>query len=106
MWRSRRGDNRLLNLTTLCDAHHTAVHEGRLRITGTAGALQVTHADGRPYGTPAARQSAASHATTAQRPVPDAALIADARGALTSLGFAQPRRTPPWTRPSPTWVTT
>ena len=77
VWRSRRGDNRLLNLTTLCDAHHAAVHDGRLRITGVAGALVVRHADGRPYGTPPPPEPAGF----------DQTLIADARSALTGLGF-------------------
>ena len=39
------------NLMLLCDAHHRAVHEGRLRITGTApDALRFEHSDGRVYG--------------------------------------------------------
>jgi hypothetical protein len=51
-WRAHGGDNSLSNLTTLCGAHHDAVHDGRITITGTSAALVVTHADGRPYGTP------------------------------------------------------
>ena len=83
VWRSRGGDNRALGLTTLCDAHHAAVLEGRLRISGVAGALQVSHADGRPYGT-----SPPIDGLPSGKPlVPDAALIADARSALTGLGF-------------------
>jgi hypothetical protein len=37
-------------LLTTCGLHHTMHHEGRIRISGTAESLVVTHADGRPYG--------------------------------------------------------
>jgi hypothetical protein len=53
-WRSDGGTNSLSNLSTLCGSHHDAVHDGRLIISGTATSLVVTHADGRPYGTPRA----------------------------------------------------
>ena len=33
-----------------CGLHHEMHHDGRIRISGTADALVVTHADGRPYG--------------------------------------------------------
>ncbi len=40
-------------LAVMCSAHHKAAHDGRLRIDGTAPAkLRITHADGRPYGSP------------------------------------------------------
>ena len=48
--RSAGGANTLRNLTTLCGLHHDAAHDGRLHISGSAGALCVTHSDGRPYG--------------------------------------------------------
>jgi hypothetical protein len=38
-------------LIATCGLHHTMHHDGRIRISGTADALVVTHADGRPYGT-------------------------------------------------------
>jgi hypothetical protein len=67
------------NLTTLCCAHHTALHEGQLFIRGRApGALVFTHADGRAYGSPSAHVYA--------DPSP-AELRADALSALTNLGF-------------------
>jgi hypothetical protein len=46
------GEHHMDNLTTLCCLHHDAGHDGRLQITGAPGALLITHADGRPYGTP------------------------------------------------------
>ncbi|HEY8944683.1 MAG TPA: HNH endonuclease signature motif containing protein [Polyangiaceae bacterium] len=40
------------NLITICAAHHRAVHEGTLTITGSATqGVSVRHADGTPYGT-------------------------------------------------------
>ncbi|MBL8621908.1 MAG: HNH endonuclease [Myxococcales bacterium] len=51
--RAAGGDHTPTKLAALCSAHHTAAHDGRLRIDGTApGKLRVTHADGRPYGAP------------------------------------------------------
>jgi hypothetical protein len=38
-------------LIATCGLHHDMHHEGRIKISGTADALVVTHADGRPYGT-------------------------------------------------------
>jgi hypothetical protein len=40
------------NLVTLCELHHSLHHDGVIRIAGEPGALVVTHADGRAYGTP------------------------------------------------------
>jgi hypothetical protein len=48
--RSEGGGHDPENLLTLCGGHHTAVHEGRLIITGTASSVRFTHADGTPYG--------------------------------------------------------
>jgi len=51
------------NLMTTCAAHHRAVHEGTLIITGsmTAG-VSVRHADGTPYGVLPSPSSALVHA--------------------------------------------
>jgi len=48
--RSEGGNHDPENLVTLCGAHHLAVHEGRLIVTGTASSARFTHADGTPYG--------------------------------------------------------
>jgi hypothetical protein len=45
------GSNDPGNLITLCERHHSQHHEGIIVIAGEAGALIVTHRDGRPYGT-------------------------------------------------------
>jgi hypothetical protein len=73
--RSEDGSHHVANLVTLCGAHHAAVHEGRLILTGTASRLHVAHADGTPYGGAVG------------------AAVADARAkafqALTGLGFRE-----------------
>ncbi|HEX5101629.1 MAG TPA: hypothetical protein VFV94_19090 [Polyangiaceae bacterium] len=48
--RSEGGGHDPENLLTLCCAHHVAVHEGRLIMTGTASSARFAHADGTPYG--------------------------------------------------------
>src|SRR6187399_1007811 len=49
--RSEGGRNHPDNLVSLCTAHHLAVHEGRLLVSGCASSeLRFTHADGTPYG--------------------------------------------------------
>ena len=48
--RSEGGDHDAENLITLCAAHHRAVHQGRLIITGTASSARFAHVDGAPYG--------------------------------------------------------
>src|SRR6187399_2604598 len=48
--RSEGGDHDPENLITLCGAHHRAVHQGRLPITGTASSARFAHADGTRYG--------------------------------------------------------
>jgi hypothetical protein len=49
--RAHGGDHAPANLMLLCDAHHRAVHEGRLRITGEApDRLRFEHGDGSTYG--------------------------------------------------------
>ncbi len=50
--REHGGDDRMSNLTTLCDLHHTLHHDGVIRIEGEGGAIRVSHDDGRPYGSP------------------------------------------------------
>ncbi|MCK6547761.1 DUF222 domain-containing protein [Myxococcota bacterium] len=49
--RSEGGDHDPDGLATLCGAHHSAIHEGRLSIEGRASTgFVVRHADGTPYG--------------------------------------------------------
>lgn len=49
--RERGGDHDMENLVCLCGAHHRAVHDGRLLITGTPSAgLEFRHGDGVVYG--------------------------------------------------------
>ena len=65
--RAKGGKHTPTKLAALCSAHHTAAHDGRLRVEGTApGNLRITHADGRPYG------AAPSHAgrDAAVAPIP------------------------------------
>lgn len=51
--REEGGGNEVGNLTTLCGAHHRAVHRGELVIEGSdANALRFVHADGSRYGEP------------------------------------------------------
>ena len=52
--RAHGGGHAPSNLCLLCTAHHRAVHDGRLRISGEAPALtfRFRHDDGRPYGSP------------------------------------------------------
>ncbi|MBK7075996.1 MAG: HNH endonuclease [Myxococcales bacterium] len=51
--RAQGGKHTPTKLAVMCSAHHKAAHDGRLRIDGTAPAkLRITHADGRPYGSP------------------------------------------------------
>lgn len=50
--RAQSGTHDPWNLLLLCDAHHDAVHEGRLVVGGRApDALVFQHADGKSYGT-------------------------------------------------------
>lgn len=54
------GDHSLDNLACFCGAHHRAVHEGRLIVTGTpSSGLTFQHADGSAYGS---RAVSAAHA--------------------------------------------
>jgi hypothetical protein len=51
--RSEGGTHDPERMVPLCSAHHRAVHDGRLVVSGTySQGLAFTHADGRPYGTP------------------------------------------------------
>jgi len=64
------------NLLTLCGAHHRAVHEGALRISGSVdGGLTFQHADGTRYG--------------ALPNAPNAFVRARAFQALRGLGFGE-----------------
>jgi hypothetical protein len=38
-YQSHGGPHEMTNVTVMCSAHHTLVHEGRLRVTGKAPAL-------------------------------------------------------------------
>lgn len=69
--RSRGGAHTMINLVALCDRHHAAAHDGVIVIRGEPGALDVRHADGRPYGAPPS-------------------LLADVRDALVTMGFKRP----------------
>ena len=74
--RSEHGSHHPDNLCTLCSAHHLAVHEGRLLITGSASSvLYFTHADGTPYGSLVAPGAADARANAFQ--------------ALKNLGFRE-----------------
>lgn len=76
--RSEGGDHEPSLLCLLCEAHHLALHAGRLRILGRApDQLVFEHADGRPYGAPP--------------PLVDP--FADARHALRDLGFTPKQAT-------------
>lgn len=80
------GDHRPSRLAVLCSAHHGAVHDGRLRIEGTAPhALRFFHADGRSYG--ARPEPAADEGAEGGDPPSDTG--AEARHALTDLGFSE-----------------
>jgi hypothetical protein len=49
--RSEGGDHDPDRLVVLCAAHHRAVHEGKIRISGTVSSgLTFSHADGSQYG--------------------------------------------------------
>lgn len=73
------------NLAVVCTAHHAAIHDGRLVVTGRApGALVFTHADGRPYGAPPPPGPAPTAPTAPSAPEE---VVADARLALTTLGY-------------------
>jgi hypothetical protein len=51
------------NLLTMCAAHHRAVHEGILIITGSATTgITACHADGTPYGALPSASSTLVHA--------------------------------------------
>lgn len=64
------------NLVTLCGAHHRALHEGTLQVTGSVETgLQFQHADGTPYGAEVSATPVLVHARTFQ--------------ALRGLGFGE-----------------
>jgi hypothetical protein len=61
--RSEGGGHDPDDLTVLCSAHHTAVHDGRLLLDGAASTgFSFRHADGRPYGSRPSASTADSHA--------------------------------------------
>jgi len=74
--RSEHGTHSPENLVTLCGAHHRAIHDGELIVTGSASAhLDFTHADCRPYGGAVAPAVADARAKAFQ--------------ALTGMGFRE-----------------
>ena len=82
--RADGGGHEPRNCLTLCSAHHGQVHAGRIVIDGVAGALRVSHADGRPYG---ARPSAAEGA----RDVPAAGASEGAAAGAREVAVASAR---------------
>jgi hypothetical protein len=48
--RSEGGDHGEDNLIVLCESHHSAIHDGRLILEGTAASPSFLHADGTRYG--------------------------------------------------------
>jgi hypothetical protein len=50
--REHGGTHDPLYLVTLCGLHHDHHHHGVIHIAGDASTLVITHADGRPYGSP------------------------------------------------------
>jgi hypothetical protein len=103
-WRLDGGGNTLVNLITLCGAHHHAVHLGKLVVESTPAGLRFFHADGTPYGsslcpaTPQARaraEGASARAKAEAQAKAESALStataearAKAEGALKIMGFA------------------
>jgi hypothetical protein len=90
--RAAGGDHAPTGLVCLCTAHHRAVHDGRIRISGHAPhALRFTHADGRRYGQPPPTTPPPTPSSSATSAHPHAA-DADrtARTALVRLGFSDP----------------
>jgi hypothetical protein len=85
--RSEGGDHRESNLLVLCEAHHTAIHEGRLFVEGSAPEVTFRHADGSEYGT-VAEPSRAD-------------VFADVFSAMKNLGCkeGEARRAIEWARP-------
>jgi hypothetical protein len=75
--RAHGGKHHPTNLLTLCGAHHRAVHEGTLVISGSASGRGrcVRYADGTPYG---------AHASLPRQLVRERAFRA-----LRGLGFAE-----------------
>ena len=97
-WRAHGGGHELWNLITVCSAHHAAIHDGKLFVTGTAPhELRWTHSDGRTYGmladdcAPATCCADVGPAALANRPAttgePPSDAFADARSALRHAGF-------------------
>ncbi|HTE53172.1 MAG TPA: HNH endonuclease signature motif containing protein, partial [Kofleriaceae bacterium] len=77
------------NLLVMCSAHHARVHDGALRLSGTApDRLVFQRADGAPYGLEVSvlppPRTGVSRSVTADR----GALEADAIDALRRLGIA------------------
>ncbi|HUQ07307.1 MAG TPA: hypothetical protein VM261_32670, partial [Kofleriaceae bacterium] len=89
------GSHAMLNVITICTLHHKLHHDGVITTSGTAGALAVTHADGRPYGAPPLRVGLAAESPAVTRAAThvsrDDSRVdereADATVALTGLGF-------------------
>jgi hypothetical protein len=65
--RSEGGDHDEENLIVLCEAHHSAIHEGRLIAEGRASSLTFLHADGSDYAASMAPSRGDVFAETFQR---------------------------------------
>jgi hypothetical protein len=75
--RSEGGTHDPERLVPLCSAHHRAVHDGRLVVSGTySDGFAFTHADGSQYGAPKAD---ATHSK----------VLAEVFQILASMGFRQ-----------------
>jgi hypothetical protein len=75
--RSEGGTHDAERLLPLCSAHHRAVHDGRLAVSGTySEGFAFTHADGSPYGAP-------------QPDVRRSKVLAEVFQILASMGFRQ-----------------
>jgi hypothetical protein len=87
--RAHGGDDRMSNLTCLCELHHQQHHDGVICISGTGGAIRVVHADGRPYGAAPPMATSSPRAPAAPRSSASAAAApaADATAALVGLGY-------------------
>jgi hypothetical protein len=103
VFREHGGGHESENLTLLCDGHHTALHDGTIRITGSAPDLVVTRSWEVPgpagessHVGPPLPPGEPSHVGPPLPPgepshVGRAAVDADALLALTGLGFTKPQ---------------
>ena len=86
-WREEGGDHSAENLACLCGAHHRAVHEGKLVVTGTpTWGLAFHHADGTAYGARSTSASTSASVPASAKTNERSALVF---GALRGLGFGE-----------------